>query len=230
MRRQRPEACRISSVCCCRAIWASTWCTSRTRAPAAYINDLIGGQVPAAIDTVADLSELHRAGRIRILATTGATRAPATPDVPTFSELGLKNVVASGWFGFFAPASTPKAVDRHAESRDQQGAGRRPDVVERLTKLGMDPVTSTPEEFARIVAFGLRQMGTDREGVRLHRRLELLHLLGAPWSGGIPASRGSAARASGLHTPGARRPAPRYLDTVLRRTKGLGPGVPSVMS
>jgi tripartite-type tricarboxylate transporter receptor subunit TctC len=56
----------------------------------AYMNDLIGGQVPSAIDTVADLSEQHRGGRIRILATTGAARAPATPDVPTFSELGSR--------------------------------------------------------------------------------------------------------------------------------------------
>jgi len=125
---------------------------------AAYINDLIGGQVPAAIDTVADLSELHRAGRIRILATTGATRAPAMPDVPTFTELGLKNVVASGWFGFFAPAGTPKAVI-DTLNRGINKALTSPDVVERLTKLGMDPATSTPEEFARIVASDYAKWG-----------------------------------------------------------------------
>ena len=125
---------------------------------AAYINDLIGGQVPSAIDTVADLSELHRAGRIRILATTGAARAPATPDVPTFAELGLKNVVATGWFGFFAPAEHAEGGDRHAEPRDQQGADGT-DVVERLTKLGMDPATSTPEGFAMIVASDYAKWG-----------------------------------------------------------------------
>ena len=139
---------------------------------AAYINDLIGGQVPSAIDTVADLSELHRAGRIRILATTGATRAPATPDVPTFTELGLKNVVATGWFGFFAPANTPKAVI-DTLNRGINKALTSPDVVERLTKLGMDPATSTPEEFATHRRLGLRQMGPDREGVGLHRGLDL---------------------------------------------------------
>lgn len=118
---------------------------------AAYINDLIGGQVPAAIDTIADLSELHRAGRIRIVATSGAARAPAMPDVPTFAELGLKNVVATGWFGFFAPANTPKGIV-DLLNRGINRALRSPDVVERLTKLGMDPATSTPEEFAKIVA------------------------------------------------------------------------------
>jgi tripartite-type tricarboxylate transporter receptor subunit TctC len=124
----------------------------------AYMNDLMGGQVPSAIDTVADLSEQHRAGKIRILATTGAARAPATPDVPTFAELGLKNVVASGWFGFFAPPNTPKAVI-DTLNRGINKALTSPDVVERLTKLGMDPATSTPDEFAKIVASDYAKWG-----------------------------------------------------------------------
>jgi tripartite-type tricarboxylate transporter receptor subunit TctC len=124
----------------------------------AYMNDLIGGQVPSAIDTVADLSEQHRAGKVRILATTGAARAPATPEVPTFTELGLKNMVASGWFGFFAPANTPKAVI-DTLNRGINKALTSPDVVERLTKLGMDPATSTPDEFAKIVASDYAKWG-----------------------------------------------------------------------
>ncbi len=124
----------------------------------AYMNDLMGGQVPSAIDTVADLSEQHRAGRIRILATTGAARAPATPDVPTFTELGLKNVVASGWFGFFAPPNTPRSVI-DTLNRGINKALSSPDVVERLTKLGMDPATSTPDEFAKIVASDYAKWG-----------------------------------------------------------------------
>jgi len=125
---------------------------------AAYVNDLIGGQVPAAIDAVADLTELHRAGRVRILATSGAARSPVLPDVPTFSELGLKNVVATGWFGFFAPANTPKAVV-DTLNRGINKALASPDVVERLAKIGMDPATGTPEEFARIVAADYAKWG-----------------------------------------------------------------------
>ena len=125
---------------------------------AAYINDLIGGQVPAAIDALADLTELHRAGRIRILATSGATRAAAAPEVPTFAELGLKNMVVSGWFGFFAPANTPKPVI-DTLNRGINKALASPDVVEKLSKLGMDPATSTPEEFARIVASDFAKWG-----------------------------------------------------------------------
>jgi tripartite-type tricarboxylate transporter receptor subunit TctC len=118
---------------------------------AAYVNDLIGGQVPAAVDAIADLTELHRAGRIRILASSGATRSSALPDVPTFAELGLGNVVATGWFGFFAPANTPNPVV-DTLNRGINTALTAPDVAERLVKIGMDPAPSTPQEFARIVA------------------------------------------------------------------------------
>ena len=80
------------------------------------------------------------------------------PDVPTFTELGLGNLVATGWFGFFAPANTPKAVI-DTLNRGINRALSSPDVVERLTKLGMDPATSTPDEFARIVASDYAKWG-----------------------------------------------------------------------
>jgi len=117
----------------------------------AYTNDLLGGQVPAAIDAIADLTELHRAGKVRILASSGATRSTAVPEVPTFKELGLPAVEASGWFGFFAPAKTRKPIIE-ALNRAINSALKSPDVSERLSSLGLDPATSTPEEFARIVA------------------------------------------------------------------------------
>ena len=125
---------------------------------AAYVNDLIGGQVPTAVDAIADLTELHRAGKIKLLASSGKTRSTAVPDVPTFGELGVKGVEAEGWFGFFAPAKTPKAiVDQLNRSLNQ--ALRSPDVAERLSKLGLDPATSTPEEFGRILAADYAKWG-----------------------------------------------------------------------
>ncbi|HVE51219.1 MAG TPA: Bug family tripartite tricarboxylate transporter substrate binding protein [Casimicrobiaceae bacterium] len=126
---------------------------------AAYANDLIGGQVPAAIDTVADLSELHKAGRVRILATSGPARSPVVPDVPTFSELGVKNLETGGWFGFFTHANTPPAtvalLNRHLNQ-----ALRHPDVVAKLKSVGMDPATSTPEELQRRLASDHARWGT----------------------------------------------------------------------
>jgi len=125
---------------------------------AAYMNELMGGNVPVAVDAIADLTEQHRAGKITILASSGARRSTAVPDVPTFTELGIKGVEAQGWFGFFAPAKTPKAiVDQLNRSLNQ--ALNSPDVAERLTKLGLDPATTTPEEFARIVASDYAKWG-----------------------------------------------------------------------
>jgi len=116
---------------------------------AAYINDLIGGAVPAAIDAMADLTELHRSGKIRILATSGAKRSTALPDVPTFKELGLVGVEASGWFGFFGPANMSKPVV-DALNRGITKALQSPDVVEKLTKIGMDPATGSADDFTKI--------------------------------------------------------------------------------
>ena len=125
---------------------------------AAYLNDLLGGQVPAAVDAIADLTELHRAGKVRVLASSGATRSTALPDVPTFNELGVKGVEAMGWFGFFAPARTPQPIV-DALNQAINKALQSPDVAEKLSKLGMDPATGTPEQFAAIVAADYAKWG-----------------------------------------------------------------------
>ncbi len=125
---------------------------------AAYINDLVGGQVPAAIDAIADLTELHRSGKIRILASSGATRSTALPEVPTFKELGLTGVEAIGWFGFFGPANMPKSIV-DTLNRAINKALQSPDVVDKLSKIGMDPATSTPDEFARTLGLDYAKWG-----------------------------------------------------------------------
>ncbi|HEY4139145.1 MAG TPA: Bug family tripartite tricarboxylate transporter substrate binding protein [Casimicrobiaceae bacterium] len=125
---------------------------------AAYMNELIGGNVPTAVDAIADLTEQHRAGKVKILASSGKKRSTAVPDVPTFAEIGVNGVEAEGWFGFFAPAKTPKAIV-DLLNRSLNAALTSPDVAERLTKLGMDPAPSTPEEFGRILAADYAKWG-----------------------------------------------------------------------
>ncbi len=71
-------------------------------------NDLIGGQLPVAVDTLDTLYPLHAAGKIRVLAASGATRAAFAQDVPTFREAGF-GLTATGWNAFFAAASMPTA-------------------------------------------------------------------------------------------------------------------------
>ena len=76
------------------------------RGSAPLISELIGGVLPQAIDTLDTLLPQHRAGKIRILATSGQTRDPDLPDVPTFREAGV-DLAADGWNAFFAPAAMP---------------------------------------------------------------------------------------------------------------------------
>jgi tripartite-type tricarboxylate transporter receptor subunit TctC len=117
---------------------------------AAYINDLVGGQIPAAVDAIADLTELHRAGKVTILASSGAKRSTALPDVPTFAELGVKGVEAMGWFGFFAPAKTPQPiVDRLAT--EMQAVLKESAVVKRWEEIGAAASTATPAEVTRFI-------------------------------------------------------------------------------
>ncbi len=118
---------------------------------AAYASDVISGQVAGAIDALADLTELHRAGKVRVLASSGAKRSTALPDVPTFNELGVAGVEAMGWFGFFAPAKTPKPIVDTLNAAINK-ALTSPDVAQKLSGLGMDPATGTPDQFAKIVA------------------------------------------------------------------------------
>ncbi|MDM0021132.1 tripartite tricarboxylate transporter substrate-binding protein [Variovorax saccharolyticus] len=113
--------------------------------------DLMGGTVPAGISSVADLIELHRAGRVRILATSGTRRESQLPEVPTFVEQGYPTVQASGWVGFFAPAKTPRAVINEW-SAALLAAIRAPDTRQKLIDLGLDTTGTTPEELSAIMA------------------------------------------------------------------------------
>ena len=116
---------------------------------AAYINELIGGQVPSAFDALGDLSEQHRAGRLRVIAIAGASRSKLMPDIPTMREQGI-GVEGMAWFGMFAPAATPKAVQDRISAAIAK-ALQQPDVIPKLAILNMEASGSTPEEFRKVV-------------------------------------------------------------------------------
>ena len=105
------------------------------------LTDLIGGQVPVAFDTLDTLLPQFEAGKLRILATSGAKRSPWSTAVPTFKEAGL-DLVATGWNTFFAPASMPKdKVERLATAiRDVM---QDPDTQRKFADAKMTPVVST---------------------------------------------------------------------------------------
>ncbi|MGR4871127.1 Bug family tripartite tricarboxylate transporter substrate binding protein [Variovorax sp. LARHSF232] len=121
------------------------------RGAASLTTELMGGQVPCAISALSDLIELHRAGKVRIIATTGPERSPVLPAVLTFKEQGFPKVESVGWTGLYAPAGTAKpVVDQLAMAVANKL--RTPAVRDKLAKLGLEPTGTSPEEFASIMA------------------------------------------------------------------------------
>lgn len=121
------------------------------RGATSLTTELMGGQVPCAITALSDLIELHRAGRVRIIATAGSERSPVLPAVPTFKEQGFPKVEGVGWTGLYAPAGTAKPViDQLAMAVAK--ALRSSAVSEKLNNLGIEPTGTTPEELASIMA------------------------------------------------------------------------------
>jgi len=112
--------------------------------------DLIAGHVQVSFPTIIGGLSHARSGRLRALATTGAKRSPATPDLPTMIEAGLPGYEAANWFGTAVPAKTPPAIVSKL-SQEIARVLRLPDVGERLLSQGMEPTTSTPEEFAAYI-------------------------------------------------------------------------------
>jgi tripartite-type tricarboxylate transporter receptor subunit TctC len=112
--------------------------------------DLIAGVIPAGISAIGDFIEMHRAGKLRILATSGTSRLPQLPDVPTFLEQGLP-IQASGWVAAFAPAKTPKRViDQWSAAL--ASAVRSPQTQAQFLELGLEPTGTTADELEKILA------------------------------------------------------------------------------
>jgi tripartite-type tricarboxylate transporter receptor subunit TctC len=111
--------------------------------------DLIGGQVPVAVDTLETLHPLHAAGKIRILASSGAKRASFTKDVPTFREAGF-GLTATGWNAFFAAASMPAAKAKLIAAAIRN-VMQDPALRDGFATALMTPVVSTPAETAAML-------------------------------------------------------------------------------
>ena len=136
---------------------------------AATLTDLTAGHVPMVFTTLSDFVEMHKAKRIRILATSGAARSPFVPDVPTFREAGF-DIEGTSWYGAFAPARTPReTVDRYSTIM----AGRGPHAGRARAVPGLGPaahrhlgggVCGDPEG-------GLRTLGAGGRSVRVLGRL-----------------------------------------------------------
>ncbi len=115
------------------------------------ITDLIGGQVSTTFGTSLSVVPHVRSGRLRALATTGATRMIALPDSPTVAELGVQGYEAGLWYGFVGPARIPADIVKRLNT-EIVAVLALPDIRERLLGQGVEARPTTPEAFARLIA------------------------------------------------------------------------------
>ena len=117
------------------------------RSTAEVVNNMIGGQIELATDSMTTTWPFAQAGSVRALAVTTPQRATAAPDLPTIGET-LPGYEATAWQGLFAPAGTPRAIiDAIAAEVNQ--VWKSPDVSKALQAVGAEPVTTTPDEFTQ---------------------------------------------------------------------------------
>lgn len=132
------------------------------------LTDLIGGQVSLSFSTSASAIPQVRSGRLRALATTGATRSPALPDLPTVAESGVPGYEASLWYGYVGPAKMPQDIVQRLNS-EIVAVLKISEIRERLANEGIEVRSSTPEELAKLIVSDVKRWANviERAGVRV---------------------------------------------------------------
>jgi tripartite-type tricarboxylate transporter receptor subunit TctC len=139
------------------------------RGSAPAFQDLMAGQVQFMAESIPQAAQYHKQGKVKALAVTSRERNPALPDVPTVMETKLaKNFEVVGFYGFLAPAGTPKAiVDKLSDAFKQVLA--MPDVRNRMVSQGADPAFLGAEDFTKFIAGELPKWATavQKSGARI---------------------------------------------------------------
>ena len=112
------------------------------------VADLIGGTLASMVTPHGDFLANHKAGKIRILATSGKARSPFVPEIPTFAEQGFPELTVEEWFGFFAPAKTPAGVIPNANAA-LNAALKEKSVIDSLAVSGLVPIGGTADAMAK---------------------------------------------------------------------------------
>ncbi len=114
------------------------------------ITDVIGGQVPLVAVNALEVLPHVKSGRLRVLAVLTPNRTAILPDVPTIAESGFPGFEASVWYGFVAPAATPKAVVARLHAEVQKALQTR-EVRERMTSVGGEVILGSAEQFGALI-------------------------------------------------------------------------------
>jgi tripartite-type tricarboxylate transporter receptor subunit TctC len=109
-------------------------------------NDILSGQIQILFDSVPTMAPQIKAGMVGALGTSGKSRSPILPDVPTMAEAGVSGFNATLWVGFMAPAGTPKPIIDKLHDEITKIL-RRPDIKQAWEKTGATPIVMTQPEF-----------------------------------------------------------------------------------
>lgn len=121
------------------------------RGSAPAFTDLMAGQVQFMAESIPQAANYHKQGKVRALAVTSRERNPALPDVPTVIESGIKGFEVVGFYGFLAPAGTPKDVVAKLSDAFKQVLNN-PEVKTRMVSQGADPAFLGSDDFAKFLA------------------------------------------------------------------------------
>jgi tripartite-type tricarboxylate transporter receptor subunit TctC len=120
------------------------------RGGAACQTDIMGGQIDLSFQNLGAVTNYIKAGKMKALAVTAASRNPALPNVPTTGEAGFKDMIVTSWQAAAAPAKTPRDIVMKLNDAMVKTL-RAPDVRERMNAIGFDVVAGTPEEFGQFM-------------------------------------------------------------------------------
>ncbi|WP_108286036.1 tripartite tricarboxylate transporter substrate binding protein [Limnohabitans sp. T6-20] len=120
------------------------------RGSAPAFTDLMAGQVQFMAESIPQAAQYHKQGKVRALAVTSRERNPALPDIPTVMETGIKNFEVVGFYGFLAPAGTPKDVVNKL-SDAFKAVMNQPDIKSRMVAQGADPAFLGADDFGKFL-------------------------------------------------------------------------------
>jgi tripartite-type tricarboxylate transporter receptor subunit TctC len=108
----------------------------------------MSGDTSLAIADIASIQPQLKSGRLKVIGVMGKERSSLAPELPTLAESGIPGFDASGWFAILAPAGTPPSIVSRLNA-DITAVLRLPEIRERFSAAGLEPLTSTPEQLAQ---------------------------------------------------------------------------------
>jgi tripartite-type tricarboxylate transporter receptor subunit TctC len=124
------------------------------------ITDVIGNQIPVYFGNLSEaLPNVGAGGALRAMAVSGSKRVKQLPDVPTIAESGFEGFRSETWNGLVAPARTPQAII-DLVAAEVQNAVKDPTILQRFDSYGVEPIGSSPKQFADTIAADIAQWGT----------------------------------------------------------------------